>query len=78
MTKKGKELEFISWIKRDGSGVIPIGTFWNTDCDYPKTDDMSYEDETDFDLTCLSMTQQTWIASGFNTFVVKMKHLKLD
>lgn len=73
MKKKGKDLEFISWIKRDGSGVIPIGTPWNEDCDFPKVDDMSYEDETKFKLTCLSATERTFIASGFNSFIVKIK-----
>jgi hypothetical protein len=35
--KKGKDLEFISFIKRDGSGTIPIGTEWNETSGYPKT-----------------------------------------
>ena len=71
MTKKGKELIFISWIKRDGSGTVAIGTPWNDSCDFPKTDDMSYQDEDDFDLNALSLTEKTFIASGFNSFVVK-------
>jgi hypothetical protein len=73
MKKYGKELEFISWIKRDGSGVIPAGTEWNKDSRHPKTDDMSYLDDTQFKIISLSMTYKTFIASGFNTWVVKLK-----
>lgn len=71
---QGKNLEFISFIKRDGSGTIPIGTKWDKDCDFPKTDDMSYEDENWFNINQLSLSKQTYIASGFNSFVVKLKN----
>jgi hypothetical protein len=70
---KGKDLIFISWIKRDGSGTVPIGTKWDKDCDFPKTDDMSYEDEHYFEINVLSLSQKTYIATGFNSFVVKIK-----
>jgi len=73
MKKFGKELEFISWIKRDGSGTIAIGGEWNSDMHIPKIDDMSYSDEEVFDVSCLSATEKTFIASGFNSFVVKLK-----
>jgi hypothetical protein len=73
MKKYGKELEFISWIKRDGSDVIPVGTEWNKDCGHPKTDDMNYLDDTEFEIRAISMTYKTFIASGFNTWVVKLK-----
>jgi len=36
MKKKGKKLDFISFIKRDGSGTIPIGAEWDTTKKYPK------------------------------------------
>lgn len=73
-TKKGKELEFISWIKRDGTGTIMIGSCeWNSSMDMPKIDDMGYVDDEDFNLTGLSLTEKTFIASGFNSFVVKLK-----
>lgn len=74
MKKFGKELEFISWVKRDGSGVIPIGTEWNRETSgHPKTDDMSYQDEDEFELNIISLTERTYIASGFNTWVVRLK-----
>ena len=73
MKKLGKELEFISWIKRDGTGTIMIGGEWNSSMDMPKIDDMSYEDDSTFDVNGLSITNKTFIACGFNSFVVKLK-----
>jgi len=73
MTRLGKKLDFISLIKRDGSGVVMVGEEWNSDMDYPKIDDMSYVDDDVFNITCLSLTNKTFIASGFNSFVVKIK-----
>jgi len=62
MKKKGSELEFISWIKRDGSGTKMV------------TNRMveSMKDDI-FNLTRLSLSNQTYIASDFNSFVVKLK-----
>ena len=58
---KGKNLEFISCIKRDGSGTVPV-------------DSVSKDlDRTNFKLTCLSITNGTFIASEFNSYVVKIK-----
>jgi hypothetical protein len=73
MKKLGKELEFISFVKRDGSGTIAVGTARNADSDYPKTDDVSYMDDEEFEIRVLSITQKTYIASGFNTWVVRLK-----
>ena len=73
MKKLGKELEFISLIKRDGSGTIPVGTPWTPGGGNPKTDDMKYEDEEEFELNRISLTHKTYIASGFNTWVVKLR-----
>jgi len=73
MKKLGKELEFISFIKRDGSGTIACGTSWDKNSKHPKTDDMSYLDEDHFDINAISITHKTYIASGFNTWVVKLK-----
>jgi len=73
MKKLGKELEFISFIKRDGSGTVEVGTEWNSNKDYPKTDDMCYLNEEEFNINSLSMTYRTYIASGFNSWVVKLK-----
>lgn len=70
---KGKELEFISFIKRDGSGTIPVGTEWDTEKEYPKTDDVSYMDEEEFKVHTLSLSEKTFIAHGFNSWVVKLK-----
>ncbi len=62
MVKKlGKELEFISCIKRDGSGTSPIEA-------EPK-----HLQETTFVLAGLSITLGTFIASEFNSYVVKIK-----
>lgn len=73
MKKKGKDLEFISFIKRDGSGTIPIPSPWNEKSDYPKTDDMSYQNDDNFNIYRLSISEKTFIAIGFNSFVVKLK-----
>lgn len=72
---KGSKLEFISFIKRDGSGTILVGTEWDTNSNHPKTDDteMSYLDDDEFNLTILSLSNKTYIASAFNTWVVKIK-----
>ena len=75
MRYEGKELEFISFVKRDGTGVIMCGTKWNADSKHPKTDEMSYLDDEVFNVTTISLTYKTYIASGFNTWVVKIKEL---
>lgn len=59
---KGSRLEFISSIKRDGSGTYPV------DVEIPSLND------TIFTLTSLSITNGTYIASEFNSFVVKLKN----
>jgi hypothetical protein len=73
MEYKGKQLEFISFIKRDGTGTVMVGTEWNKDKGYPKVDDMSYLDDEIFEVQCLSLSQKTFIASGFNSFVVRIR-----
>lgn len=61
MKKYGHELEFISWIRRDGTGTDP-------------TNDMTkYLMDQKFKLHCLSLTQKTFIIHGMNSFVVKIK-----
>ena len=62
MTKKGKELEFISIINRDGSGTSKIEEGYV---------EMMKEDT--FEVRCLSLTEKTFIASCFNSFVVRLK-----
>lgn len=73
MIKLGKELVFISYVKRDGSGTIPVGTEWNIDSAHPRTDDVSYMDDDEFKINALSITHKTFIASGCNTWVVRLK-----
>lgn len=60
--KKGSDLIFISQINRDGSGTSPV-----------KADYEEYLQDEQFKVNCLSMSSQTYIASGFNSFVVKLK-----
>lgn len=60
---KGKELTFISWIKRDGSGTDYI----------TKENDMRHLDDTTFNINGLSLTNGTYIASEFNSYVVRFK-----
>lgn len=73
MKYKGKQLEFISFIKRDGTGTVMVGTEWNKNKNYPKVDDMSYLDNEIFEVNCLSLSNKTFIASGFNSFVVRIR-----
>tara|TARA_R110000851_G_scaffold314677_1_gene476840 strand:- start:926 stop:1132 length:207 start_codon:yes stop_codon:yes gene_type:complete len=68
MRKKASELKFISWIKRDGSGTEQV----------PKSmlkmmleNDITKNNE--FEINSLSLSNNTYIASGFNSFVVKLK-----
>lgn len=60
--KKGSELEFISWILRDGSGTKPV------DKDMVKN-----LNDTEFTCICLSISQKTYIACEFNLYVVRFK-----
>lgn len=68
MKRKAHQLIFISQIKRDGSGVEKV------DPEYLKCmlENPIAKDEY-FELHCLSLTQKTFIAINFNTFVVKLK-----
>lgn len=59
---KGSELIFISIIKKDGSGTIDISNADRTNLN-----------NTTFTLTSLSITNGTYIASEFNSYVVKIK-----
>ena len=64
---KGKEFIFISNIKRDGSGTSSL-----------ENEDMKHLDETLFNINCLSITNRTYIASEFNSYVVKYKDCKVQ
>jgi hypothetical protein len=63
MEKKGKELIFISQINRDGSGT-------NTNV-LKEYIDMMQNDT--FKVFHLSLSEKTFIAMEFNSFVVKLK-----
>jgi len=63
MDKLGKELDFISWIKRDGSGTGMVKK---------RLIELMQDDV--FQVNCLSITEGTFVASGFNSFVVKLKN----
>ena len=63
MRNKGKDLIFISKICRNGLSVDVI----NSQSDY------NYLKDTEFNLFCLSLTEKTYIAHGFNSFIVKLK-----
>lgn len=65
MKKFGKELIFISCIKSDGTGVYK-----------PSQKEISTLQNEPFYLSCLSITNKTWIANGFSSFVVKLKILE--
>lgn len=62
-TAKGSELVFISRILRDGSGVELVSD----------QKDIKHWGNSTFRLSCLSITQGTYIASEFNSYVVKLK-----
>jgi len=65
---KAKDLIFISQINRDGSGTtkVPEEMLDNMLNNKFAKDDF-------FKLNSLSMSNETFIASGFNSFVVKLK-----
>lgn len=63
MKAKGGELIFISRILRDGTGVELI----------EDQDLTMHVRETVFNLSCLSLTHKTYIASEFNSYVVRKK-----
>jgi hypothetical protein len=63
MKKFGKELIFISQIERNGSGV-------DTDLSEEYLEQMK---DVKFKVRTLSLGEKTFIASEFNSFVVKLK-----
>jgi hypothetical protein len=58
----GKDLIFISQINRDGNGTTDVSSL-----------NMTFNDDENFTINCLSLTNETYIASGFNSYVVKIK-----
>lgn len=59
---KGNELIFISQINRDGSGTEIVSK-----------ENIDFMDDFEFTLISLSITQKTFIAVDFNSYVVKLK-----
>jgi len=68
MTKKPNELIFISRIKRDGSGTRKV---FKKDIKHLTENKFAKDD--DYEINCLSISNGTYIASGFNSYVVKLK-----
>ena len=62
----GKDLIFISRILRDGTGVAMM----------PPNYDASHLDKVNFNMNSLSITNGTFIACEFNSYVVKLKNPK--
>lgn len=68
MKKKPSELIFISQINRDGSGTTSVKeSYIKAMNENPLIKDEKLK------LRCLSITNGTYIAIGFNSFVVKLK-----
>jgi len=63
MKRYGSELEFISRINSDGLTVETVD----------EATMQAFEDK-QFELNRLSISEGTYIASGFNSFVVKLKN----
>jgi hypothetical protein len=68
MEKYPHELEFISRIKRDGSGTEKI-----TEEDLEHFQNNKFSSRDKFTINSLSMSEGTFIASGFNSYIVKLK-----
>lgn len=60
---KGSELIFISRIRRDGMSL-----------EICNKDDMNYVNDEIFELRILSLSKGTYIASNFNSYIVKLKN----
>ena len=68
MKKVARELIFISQIERDGSGTIPVPQSY---LDSMLTN--TFMKDEPFYVRRLSITENTYIAMGFNSFVVRLK-----
>lgn len=68
MKNKPNELIFISRIKRDGSGTRKV---FKKDIKHLTTNKFAKEEE--YEMNRLSISEGTYIASGFNSYVVKLK-----
>lgn len=68
MEKVARELIFISQIKRDGSGTFPVPQSYLD----AMLENKFMKDEP-FYVRRLSITEDTFIAMGFNSFVVRLR-----
>lgn len=66
MVRKGKDLIFIAHIAGNGLSISEI-----TDQDFAKRN--SQISESEYEINCLSVHNGTYIASGFNSYIVKLK-----
>lgn len=57
----GSELVFLKRISLSGERLVKVRK------------NMACYNDTNFTLTCLSVTNKLWIASGFFTYIVKLK-----
>lgn len=68
MTRKPHQLDFISQINRDGSGTTPVSP------EYLKHMlENEFSNKEKFKIHGLSLSEKTFIAIGFNSFVVRLK-----
>ena len=68
MKRKAKDLIFISQIKRDGSGTEPVPEEMLENMLNNK-----FSKDDNFTINVLSISNKTFIASGFNSFIVKLE-----
>lgn len=68
MRCKPEDLIFINQISRDGLTLIKV-----TDEDLNHMKENRFAREELFELNTLSLTEKTYIASGFNSYIVKLK-----
>jgi len=68
MKMKANQLEFVSQINRDGSGTSKVSESY-----LKEMINNPYMKDELFDIHVLSLTMKTFIAIGFNSFVVKLK-----
>lgn len=68
MKLKAKDFIFISQINRDGIGTTPVSeSYLNTILNNPLCKNDLFE------VRRLSISEDTYIAMGFNSFIVKLK-----
>lgn len=69
MKKYPNELEFISRIKRDGSGTEKL-----TEEDLKHFEENKFASNDLYEVNVLSLSEKTYIAIGFNSYIVRLKN----